>query len=72
VTLPPGFPHGVVRIITDPEAEAEQLASDRQTVSQEMCVQRGGHCYDLTREHPDLLPGPCKHCGVRPVRGPTV
>jgi len=43
-----------------------------ETVSQEMCVQRGGHCYDLTREHPDLLPGPCKHCGVRPVRGPTV
>lgn len=57
--------------IPDPEAEAERLAADRK-VGQDECVKRGGHCYDLTRESPDLLPGPCKHCGVRPGRGPTV
>ena len=67
MTLPPGFV-----TIADPEAEAERLAAERQTVTQETCVDRGGHCYDLTHESPDLLPGPCKHCGVRPGRGPTV
>jgi hypothetical protein len=66
MTLPPSLVP-----IADPEAEAERRAAERK-VGQDECVQRGGHCYDLTRGHPDLLPGPCKHCGARPVRGPTV
>jgi hypothetical protein len=71
VTWPPQQPLATFTRI-DPDAEVERLAAERRKVGQEACVLAGGHCYDLTREHPDLLPGPCKHCGARPGRGPTV